>query len=245
MVLDKPGCAEKTEGRTVLSETNIVVCLHGVWMPRGVMLLVKRRLHHEHRFQPRLFGYRSMRATLDENAHSLAAYIEEMDPDRVHLVGHSLGGVVAMRALALYPDLPVERVVCLGSPLCGSRPATRLNRSKWGRRLIGKSVRAGVVEEPASGWAPQVCVSHEVGVIAGTVPAGLGRLATSFDGGSDGTVAVAETRLPGLKDHLCMAVSHTGLALSKAVADQVAAFLRRGEFLRETVSPASPCQPVP
>lgn len=241
MVMDKPGCAEKAEGRFVLSRAKTivlstaktVVCLHGMWMPRSVMLLVKRRLHNEHQFRAHLFGYPSMRDTLDENAHSLAAYIAEQEFDSVHLVGHSLGGVVAMRTLALHPDVPVHRVVCLGSPLCGSHPATRLNRTKWGKRLVGRSVRTGVVDEPAIRWAREVCVSHEIGVIAGTVPVGLGRLAKSFDGENDGTVAVSETRLPGVKDHLCMAVNHTGLAMSKDVTTQVAAFFKRGVFLRE------------
>jgi hypothetical protein len=36
-----------------------------------------------------------------------------------------------------------------------------------------------------------------------------------------------------LKDHLCLPVSHTGLLLSKNVTDQAAAFLKRGEFLRD------------
>ncbi len=217
-----------------MSEAMTVVCLHGVWMPRSIMLLVKRRLYNEHQYRAHLFGYPSMRGTLDENAQSLAAYIAEREFDSVHLVGHSLGGVVAMRTLALHPDVPVQRVVCLGSPLFGSRAASRLNQTNWGKRLVGKSVRAGVVDEPASRWAREVCVSHEIGVIAGTVPVGLGRLATSFDEESDGTVAVSETRLPGVKDHLCMAVNHTGLAISKDVTVQVAAFLNRGEFLRDT-----------
>jgi pimeloyl-ACP methyl ester carboxylesterase len=197
------------------------------------MLLVKRRLHNEHQFRAHLFGYPSMRDTLDQNAQALAAYIAERGFESVHLVGHSLGGVVAVRTLALHPDVPVHRVVCLGSPLCGSRPARRLSRTKWGKRLVGMSVRTGVVAEPADRWARAVCDSHEIGVIAGTVPVGLGRLANPFDEENDGTVAVSETRLPGVKDHLCMAVNHTGLATSRDVATQVAAFFKRGEFLRE------------
>jgi hypothetical protein len=55
---------------------------------------------------------------------------------------------------------------------------------------------------------------------------------TTFDGPNDGTVAVSETRLPGAKDHLCVAVSHSGLVLSGEVADQVAAFLGSGAFDR-------------
>jgi hypothetical protein len=70
-------------------------------------------------------------------------------------------------------------------------------------------------------------------VIAGTSPYGLGRLVTTFDGENDGTVAVSETRLEGAKDHLCMDVSHKSMLVSSAVVDQAAAFLKRGEFLRD------------
>ena len=104
-----------------MSEAMTVVCLHGVWMPGAIMTLVKRRLEKEDQYQAHLFSYPSIRGTLDENALSLAAFIKEQEFDNVHLVGDSLGGVVSLRMLALEPEAPVERVVCLGSPLCGSR----------------------------------------------------------------------------------------------------------------------------
>jgi len=198
------------------------------------MMLVKRRLQHEHLYRAHLFDYPSHRGTLDDNARSLAEFMAVEEFDSVHLVAHSLGGVVALRMLALESEAPVHRVVCLGSPLCGSRAASRLTRTEWGNTILGKSVTAGVVDDAAHRWAREVCESRDVGVIAGTVPIGMGRLVTSFDEDNDGTVAVSETRLPGLKDHLCLPVSHTGLLLSKNVADQTAAFLQRGEFLRDT-----------
>ena len=77
-----------------------------------------------------------------------------------------------------------------------------------------------------------MCASREVGIIAGTVPVGFGRLVTKFDGDNDGSVAVSETRLPGAKDHICLKVSHKSILLSRDVVDQAAAFLKRGEFLR-------------
>ena len=80
----------------------------------------------------------------------------------------------------------------------------------------------------------EVCASHNVGVIAGTVPLSMGRFVTSFDEDNDGTIAVAETRLPGAKDHLCLPVNHEGLIISHNVIDQAAAFLKRGQFLRDT-----------
>lgn len=211
-----------------------VVCLHGVWMPGAVMTLVKRRLESEYQYRAHLFSYPSIRGTLDENALSLAEFIAEQEFEKVHLVGHSLGGVVSLRMLALEPDVPVERVVCLGSPLCGSRAASHLNQTDWGNTILGKSVTDGVVDEAATQWAREVCASWDIGVIAGTVPVGVGQLVTSFDGENDGTIAVSETRLPGIKDHICLPVNHKGLVISNDVTDQTAAFLKRGEFLRDT-----------
>ena len=44
--------------------------------------------------------------------------------------------------------------------------------------------------------------------------------------GSDGTVGLDETRLPGLHDHCVVQASHSGLLRSPAAAQQVLAFLR-------------------
>jgi len=216
-----------------MSAAKTVVCLHGLWMPGAVMTLVKRRLESEYQYQAHLFSYPSISGTLDENAQSLSDFIAEQQFDRVHLVGHSLGGVVSLRMLALDPDAPVDRVVCLGSPLCGSRAASHLNQTDWGNTILGKSLTEGVVDEAANQWARNICASHDIGVIAGTVPVGVGQLVTSFEGDNDGTVAVSETRLPGIKDHICLAVNHKGLVISSDVIDQTAAFLKRGEFLRD------------
>jgi hypothetical protein len=47
---------------------------------------------------------------------------------------------------------------------------------------------------------------------------------------NDGAVTVAETRLPGLRDHLVLSVTHTGLLVSARVAREVCAFLTHGHF---------------
>lgn len=210
-----------------------VVYVHGMWMPGSEMAFIRHHLAKHHGLEGFLFSYPSVRGTLDENAGQLADYVRDCPhAGTLHLVGHSLGGVVLLRMLALNPAAPVSRAVCIGSPLCGSRAADAISRHEWGRSILGETVAGGVVEAPASQWAGSVTARHEVGIVAGTVAAGLGQLATSFGGPSDGTVTVAETRLPGAKDHLCVAVSHSGLVLSSKVADQVAAFLKDGEFRR-------------
>lgn len=70
----------------------------------------------------------------------------------------------------------------------------------------------------------------EIGAIAGTRRLGVGMAFARLDNPNDGVVTVAETRLPGLADHLVLPVSHSGMLFSARVAREVCAFLRAGRF---------------
>lgn len=216
-----------------MTPVDTVVCVHGIWSHGTGMYLIKRRLEKEFGFRALLFSYRSIRGTLDENAAALAEFIHKQQAGGVHVIGHSLGGVLALRMFANDPNALPGRVVCLGSPLTGSRAAELLHETQWAEEILGRTLPAAVIHQSANDWASEVCQQRDVGVIAGTMPLGVGRLFTQFDGDNDGTVAVKETCLDGAKDHLVMRVSHRGLLVSSSVADQAAAFLKRGEFLRE------------
>jgi hypothetical protein len=72
-----------------------------------------------------------------------------------------------------------------------------------------------------------------LGAIAGTRPVGTGRFFAKFDEDNDGTVAVSETMIPGLTDHLVLPHSHIGMLFAQDVAAQVATFVRTGRFQRE------------
>jgi pimeloyl-ACP methyl ester carboxylesterase len=198
------------------------------------MYLIKRRFENEYGMRALLFNYPSVRGSLDNNAAALAEFLQAEGADGAHIVGHSLGGVVALRMLANHKDAPPGRVVCLGSPLAGSRAANYLSRQDWAEPIFGLSLSKGVVDEPASTWASDVCAARDVGVIAGNASIGLAQFVAEFEEDNDGTVAISETQLPGARDHLIMPVSHNGMLLSGSVLDQAAAFLKRGEFLRET-----------
>jgi len=218
-----------------MNSINTVICIHGIWSHGVSMYLIKRRLEKEYGYKVLLFNYPSVRGTLDENAASLSQFIDDQGVDGAHIIGHSLGGVIALRMLANENDAVPGRLVCVGSPLTGSRAAAFLSTQNWAEPFIGHSLPAGVVHEAANEWASHVCLQREVGVIAGTVPVGFGRLVTRFDGENDGSVAVTETQLDGARDHICMKVSHKSMLVSSDVVDQAAAFLKRGEFLRENL----------
>lgn len=199
-----------------------VILLHGLWMRPASLALLDRRLA-EAGFEPVRLGYSTVRGGPARAVPDLAALAAD---GPCHVVGHSLGGLIALTALEERPELPVERVVCLGSPLCGSAAADGVARLPLLGRALGHSrdlLRAG-----CRPWRGQA----RVGMVAGSRPLGLGQFVGRIRGACDGTVAVAETRLEGLADHIVLRTSHTGLAFSPQVARQVVAFLRDGRFDR-------------
>ena len=218
-----------------MKSINTVVCTHGIWLHGVGMYLIKRHLEREFGMRALVFSYPSVTNTLDQNAGLLARFIEENGIERTHLVGHSMGGLVILRMLAnRYTEAP-GRIVCIGSPLCGSRAADFLNAQDWGEHLLGKSLPQGTIHGVANDWASEVCQRREIGSVAGSIPVGVGQIAGGFGGEpNDGTVAVAETRLDGATDHMVLPVTHMGLLISRNVADQIGSFLRRGEFLRDS-----------
>lgn len=71
-----------------------------------------------------------------------------------------------------------------------------------------------------------------LGAMAGSRQLGLGQFfASRFDTETnDGTVAVAETLIPGLDDHIVLPHSHIGMLFASDAADQVAHFLQHARF---------------
>jgi pimeloyl-ACP methyl ester carboxylesterase len=198
-----------------------VVLLHGLWM-RGFALAVLRRRLIEQGFLVHRFEYLSVAAPQGLILERLRALIASLAPGPVHLVGHSLGGLLALRACA-EPGLPPGRIVCLGSPLKGSAAARGF--AHWGgEALLGRNRE--LLEHGFERWDGP----REVGMVAGRIRIGLGAVLGQFDGEHDGTVAVEETRLPGLAGHCVVEASHTGLLLSAEAAQRAGRFLREGRF---------------
>lgn len=201
-----------------------VILVHGVWLMGLAMVPLQRRLARQG-FHARILAYRSLRRTPAENAQRLRALIERCREPVVHLVGHSLGGLVVLHLLAEGPPARVGRCVLMGSPAQGSAVAALIARHPLSKRLLGRSVIQGLLGE-----APCTTGGRDVGVIAGALPIGVGHVIRGLARPHDGTVAVAETHLACAKESVVMPVSHTGLVLSEPVALAVTAFLRTGRF---------------
>lgn len=196
-----------------------VLLLPGIWMPALSLKLFAHRLQ-DAGFVVRLRGYSGVlsRPAVVQNQlrHALA------DVDAV--VAHSLGGLMALEALGAEPQYPVRRVVCLGSPLCGSAVARRLRHGNL-RYALGASadlLSSGLSQPPAP--------SLQVAMIAGSRAQGIGRVLGGVPSDGDGTVGLDETRSPWLRDHLVIAATHSGLLFSPLAASQAAHFLQHGQF---------------
>ncbi len=170
------------------------------------------------------FRYRTVHAGLEQNAAGLQQLLSSTSNDTVHLVGHSLGGLVIRRLLSDFPQQPHGRIVTLGTPHQGSYTALRLGKNILCRRLMGESLSALTDQLPA--WQGE----RELGSLAGRLALGFGWLVPSLPRPNDGTVTVEETKLAGMADHCVLNVSHMGMLLSARVARQVCHFLKHGRF---------------
>jgi len=207
-------------------EKEAVIVVHGLWVSSWVMHALAFRLARSG-FAASCFSYSSMRATLSQNALSLARTAASVEAKRIHFVGHSLGGLVILQMLKQNADSRIGRIVLMGAPCNGSYAARAVAKIGVGRWLLGPSALAH--ESYAS-----IAGNYEIGGIAGNRGLGLGKLLIrGLPRPNDGVVTVEETHLKGMKDHIVMPISHSGMLFSSRTAREVCAFLKDGCFSRQ------------
>jgi pimeloyl-ACP methyl ester carboxylesterase len=204
------------------------VLVHGLWL-NGLEFFVLRDRLQRAGFAPSNFHYSSMHATLAGAADALGALLRRTG-EAVHIVAHSLGAIVTLETLSTARDLPPGRAVFLGPPVQGSRAAKAIASWSHGPQILGGLALAELAAMRERRWDG----SREIGVIAGSRSAGLGRLCADLPRPNDGSVCVSETRLPGASAEVILDVSHTGMLFSTDVAVATATFLASGRFAAET-----------
>ena len=192
-----------------------VVLLHGLAANRLVMARLAKYLKADG-YQTANWGYPSTRGTIDNHARRLNGRIEKFlargEYCSLHFVTHSMGGIVARRALSLARPVNLGRCVMLGPPNAGSHVARRLATP------LGRLCRplAELSDSPHS-YVNRLREPSdlELGIIAAA---------------SDRVVKLQSTNLAAQQDHITLPGHHGMLPWRRDTAEQVIHFLRHGKF---------------
>jgi pimeloyl-ACP methyl ester carboxylesterase len=172
------------------------------------------------------------RRSLGEIAAWLAPRVAAFEKEfagPLHIVTHSLGGLVARALIAAHRPQRLGRVVMLAPPNRGSELADLLIRLRLDRVALGAAgahLRTGraVADEVALGQ-----VDYPLGIIAGDralLPLSLGLLPRPHDG----KVSIAATHVAGQADHVILPVTHTLMVYDRRVIGATLGFLKNGAF---------------
>lgn len=208
-----------------------VLLIHGILMNPLEMRYLGSQMEKSG-FNVHYVYYQSVLKTPEQNAKIIHDKIKQMKLPNLHLVGHSLGGIVLMHLFDQTDDLPEGRVVMLGSPVNGSWIAQKVSEWPVISPILSRSMPSALSGEDIPEWK----TDRDWGMIAGTRNQGLGMLTGGLPGESDGTVLVEETHHTKQKEHFLVNKSHTALLFSKEVVNLTSNFLNSGTF-RHTTKP--------
>ncbi len=215
--------------------TDTVVLLHGIRRTSASMRKFEKYLQAQG-YMTRNIDYPSTRYPIERMAEIVAEEVEdaaESDGEgRLHLVGHSMGGLVIRAMLKNYRPSNLGRVVMIGTPNNGSQVADFLKKVPLYKAAFGPAGQQLVTDQStfAHIFSP---VDFELGIIAGTRTIDpVSSWIIGYQITNDGKVTVESTRLAGAADHIAIAANHTFLPSNKVMWAQALSFLRDGKFHR-------------
>lgn len=202
-----------------------VVLLHGVLMNAFTMFYLAHQLKKSG-FIVHNLSYQSILKTPSENATILHQKILKLNANTLHIVAHSLGGIVTAHLLANFNDIPKGNIVMLGTPINGSYLANKLSYFPIINRILANSMSSGLSGKNIPQWKTK----KNWGMIAGQASFGLAIIIGGLAEKGDGTVMLKETQHKEINGHIILPVSHTGMLFSKEVAKFTIHFLKKNTF---------------
>jgi pimeloyl-ACP methyl ester carboxylesterase len=190
-----------------------VLLVHGMVDNRSIFAVMRRSLRRRGFAQVCSWNYSPLVRDVQSAAVALGAHVEqicrETGHDRVHVVGHSLGGLVARYLVQrLGGDERIDSLVTLGTPHAGTLLAHALPTS-LARQLRPGSALIRELAGPAPGCRTRVtAVYSDLDQLL--VPSTAGR---------------CEHPDLGARNVLVRGVGHMSLPIHRAVVDEVAATL--------------------
>lgn len=183
------------------------------------------------------WGYPSRRHSIIELSEQIRKRVACLPPaQKLHFVGHSMGGLIARRVLASFPPPNVGRLVMIGSPNAGATIAEMLGDWRLFQKIFGpagQDLRRGPRGICPTLGTPQC----EFGIITGGTGKRWG-MNPLLPGDNDGLVTVEEAWLEGASDFLVLPYLHALLQFFPRTMRNVVHFVRQGHFLDGSRCPA-------
>jgi pimeloyl-ACP methyl ester carboxylesterase len=213
-----------------LSKNEWVVLVHGMLSSPRAMTRIEKELI-PNGYHVINFGYDSRENSIQTVTDDLDKIIRGQIPGdvrAVHFVTHSLGALVVRYYLSERKMKNLGRFVMIAPPNQGSVWGKSLVKNIPGvRQLLGIS---GEELQYSLKFRPTLPPPCEFGIISGGTGTSRG-LNPFIPGDNDATVAVSETMMKGMKDHIVIPGQHTMLLFRKRVIDNVISFLGTGKFI--------------
>jgi pimeloyl-ACP methyl ester carboxylesterase len=199
-----------------------VFLLHGLLMPAASMIPLERGLRQAG-FASRRVSYPTRARPWQQSVEILRREVEECASNRIHFVGHSMGGLMVTALLNDSPMIASGSVVTIGTPFNGSSVARNMLKYSPGRWFL-----SGAESLLASGLQPRWSDSRALHVIAGTRGIGLPRVLFGKELGAvhDGVVSVDECTPEVMASMDTFSSNHTLLLVNQAVIERVVSLLK-------------------
>ena len=196
-----------------------VIILHGLNRTSASMRRLAR-FAEEAGFAPVLVDYPSSKDTIENLTDGIFADLPQIG--KLHFVGHSLGGVLAVRLAKRLPGTRRGRIVQIGAPNFGSELAERA--AVFGN-IIGPALAELV---PHSG---EDTAGLDIGAIAGTAAIPVYGLITGIEGENDGKVSVTSAWGNAAENkRIAFPVAHIIMMQDRRVIEATVNFLKTGVF---------------
>jgi pimeloyl-ACP methyl ester carboxylesterase len=198
-----------------------VILVHGLLANTSIMRSLARWLEPSF-LRVCNWGYDSIWSPIERHAERLADLMRGLDRDgphdRIHLVTHSMGGIIARVALAEYLPERFGRFVMIAPPNRGSHVARRL--APFLGRICPPLVQLADDAKSFVCCLPRPTV-RELGIIAAQ---------------TDYLVPEECTRLGCECDYIVLPGLHSSLLWRQETADQVRHFLQNGKFNKAAIA---------
>lgn len=195
--------------------SDALILIHGLGAHWLIMSPLARRLKGQ--FSRIInWSYSSVWSRIERHGDLMAAQLEALDSDpaveRIHLITHSMGGIVARLALASRMPAKMGRMVMLAPPNTGSHVARSLAPVLGS--ICPPLLQLSDAEESFVASLPPLS-QVEIGIIAAR---------------HDLLVAEPRTHLATEKEHIILPGMHSSLLWRQETAEQAATFLTLGRF---------------